>query len=31
VIDEMVSPMCLWSGKVVRYGQAVTRSSRALE
>jgi hypothetical protein len=27
VVDEMVTPLCLWRGKVVRHGQAVTRSS----
>jgi hypothetical protein len=27
VIDEMTSPMCLWHGRLVRRGQAVTRSS----
>lgn len=27
LVDEMVSPLCLWRGKVVRLGQVVTRSS----
>lgn len=27
VVDEMISPLCMWRGKVVRLGQAVTRSS----
>ena len=31
VIDEMTSPMCLWHGRLVRRGQAVTRSSPAEE
>jgi hypothetical protein len=29
VVDEMVAPLCLWQGKVVRLGQVVTRSSTA--
>jgi hypothetical protein len=27
VIDEMVAPLCLWQGRVVRQGQVITRSS----
>jgi hypothetical protein len=26
IIDEMISPICLWRGVVVRHGQAVIRS-----
>ena len=29
VVDEMVTPLCLWRGKVVRLGQLITRSSAA--
>jgi len=29
IVDEMVTPLCLWRGKVVRLGQLVTRSSTA--
>jgi hypothetical protein len=29
IVDEMVTPLCLWRGKVVRLGQLVTRSSAA--
>jgi hypothetical protein len=27
LVDEMVAPLCLWHGKVVRMGQVVTRSA----
>jgi hypothetical protein len=27
LIDEMVAPLCLWQGRVVRQGQVITRSS----
>jgi hypothetical protein len=27
LVDEMIIPLCLWRGKVVRHGQVVTRSS----
>jgi hypothetical protein len=27
IVDEMVTPLCLWRGKVVRLGKLVTRSS----
>jgi hypothetical protein len=30
LVDEMVSPLCFWHGKVVRHGQVVTRSSPML-
>jgi hypothetical protein len=29
LVDEMVAPLCLWRGKVVRMGQVVTRSASA--
>jgi hypothetical protein len=29
LVDEMVAPLCLWHGKVVRLGQVVTRSASA--
>jgi hypothetical protein len=29
LVDEMVAPLCLWRGKVVRLGQVVTRSASA--
>ena len=31
VVDEMVAPICVWRGKVVRHGQVVTRSSKLHE